>query len=96
MASIDIRRPITVDKHEAKRKTESFARKLQASLELDWEWQGDMLLFESPRGAARGTCGAVSVGDCGVVVKVDLPDGLCGRTGEVVAGIHHALDRLFV
>lgn len=96
MASIEIRRPYKLDKSEAKRKTESFARKLQASLELDWEWQGDMLLFESRRGAARGTSGAVNVGACGIAVMVDLPDGLCGRTGEVVAGIDHALDRLFV
>lgn len=96
MASIEIRRSFTVEKSEAKRKAESLARKLTSSLELDWEWDGDMLLFESPRGAARGTSGAVSVGDCGIAVMVDLPDGLCGRTGEVVAGIDHALDRLFV
>jgi putative polyhydroxyalkanoate system protein len=96
MASIEIRRQFKVEKSEAKRKTESFARKLEDSLEFDWEWQGDMLLFESPRGAARGTSGAVSVGECGIAVMVELPDGLCGRTGEVVAGIDHALDRLFV
>lgn len=96
MASIDIRRTIAVGKSEAKRKTESFARKLQATLGIDWEWQGDMLLFESPRGAALGTSGAVNVGDRGVSVKIDLPDGLCARTGEVVARIHHAIDRLLV
>lgn len=94
MASIIIRRPNALGKAMARQKTESMAMSMEAKLGIRWRWQGDRLTFDTPRGAARGTSGAVSVDDSSVRVEIDLPVLLRGFRGAVEGKIHDELDRL--
>jgi putative polyhydroxyalkanoate system protein len=63
MATIDVRRTHALPKDEARKRAEDLARSMQQRFELDWRWEGDRIVFEAPRGAAKGTRGSVEVGE---------------------------------
>jgi putative polyhydroxyalkanoate system protein len=94
MATIDVRRAHTLSKEEARKRAEDFARNMQQRFELDWRWEGDRIVFEAPRGAAKGTRGSVDVGDKDVRVQIDLPFLLRMLKGTVESKVHEKLDKL--
>jgi putative polyhydroxyalkanoate system protein len=73
MPTIEIRRSHVLPKDEARRRAEELASSLQEKLHLEWRWEGDRLAFESSRGPAKGTRGAVEVTSDAVTVQIDLP-----------------------
>jgi putative polyhydroxyalkanoate system protein len=73
MATIDVRRNHSLPKDEAKRRAEDLAKSMQQKFELEWRWEGDRIIFEAPRGAAKGTKGSVEVSSVDVRVQIDLP-----------------------
>lgn len=94
MDSINIRGSNALGKAMARLKTESLAMSMEAKLGICWHWQGDQLKFDTPRGAARGTSGMISVDDTSVRVEIQLPALLRGFRGTVEGKIHDELDRL--
>jgi putative polyhydroxyalkanoate system protein len=94
MATIDVRRAHTLPKEEARKRAEDFARNMQQRFELDWHWDGDRIVFEAPRGAAKGTRGSVDVGDNDVRVQIDLPFLLRMLKGTVESKVNEKLDKL--
>lgn len=94
MATIDVRRAHSLSKEEARKRAEDFARNMQQRFELEWKWDGDRILFEAPRGAAKGTRGSVDVGDKDVHVQIDLPFLLRMMKGTVESKVHEKLDKL--
>jgi putative polyhydroxyalkanoate system protein len=94
MANINIRRPNGLGKAVARQRTESLAMSMEAKLGIRWQWQGDRLTFDTPRGAARGTTGTVSVDDTSVRVEISLPVLLRAFRGAVEGKINDELNRL--
>jgi putative polyhydroxyalkanoate system protein len=94
MATIDVRRAHTLTKEEARKRAEDFARNMQQRFELEWHWDGDRIVFEAPRGAAKGTRGSVDVGDKDVRVQIDLPFLLRMLKGTVESKVNEKLDKL--
>ncbi len=73
MSTIDISRNHTLSRDEARKRAEDLAKSMQTKFDLSWRWDGDRIVFEAPRGAAKGTKGSVDVGDTDVRVQIDLP-----------------------
>jgi putative polyhydroxyalkanoate system protein len=73
MSTIDIRRGHTLSRDEARKRAEDLARTMEAKFDLNWRWDGDRIVFDAPKGAAKGTRGSVEVGDKDVRVQIDLP-----------------------
>jgi putative polyhydroxyalkanoate system protein len=73
MSTIDIRRSHTLSRDEARKRAEDLARTMETKFDLIWRWDGDRIVFDAPRGAAKGTKGSVHVGDADVRVEIDLP-----------------------
>jgi putative polyhydroxyalkanoate system protein len=94
MATIDVRRSHSLAKDEAKKRAEDLARSMQQKLELEWRWEGDHIVFEAPRGAAKGTKGTVEVTGSEVRVQIDLPFLLRMLRGTVEAKVHEKLGQL--
>jgi len=94
MATIELRRTHTLPKDEAKRRAESIATGLKDKVELEWRWEGDRIVFEAPRGMAKGTRGMVSVSDTDVRVEIDLPFMLRVLKGKVEQKVNEKLDEL--
>ena len=94
MATIDVTRPHSLPKDDAKKKAEEFAKSMQERFELEWRWQGDSILFDAPRGAAKGTKGEVSVTDGEVRVQIDLPLMLRLLKGTIEAKVEEKLTKL--
>lgn len=94
MSTIDISRSHTLSTDEARKRAEEFARTMQGRFDLEWRWDGDRIVFEAPRGAAKGTKGSVSVGDSSVRVQIDLPFLLRMLKGTVEAKVHEKLEKL--
>ena len=94
MANISIRRSNALGKAMARQKTESMALSMEAKLGIRWQWRGDQLNFDTPRGAACGTSGTVLVDDNSVHVEIALPLLLRGYRGAVEDKVHDELDRL--
>jgi putative polyhydroxyalkanoate system protein len=94
MATIDVRRAHTLSKEEARKRAEDFARNMEQRFELQWRWEGDRIIFDAPRGAAKGTKGTVDVGDKDVRVQIDLPFLLRMLKGTVESKVHEKLDKL--
>lgn len=94
MATIDVRRAHTLSKEEARKRAEDFARNMEQRFELKWRWEGDRIVFDAPRGAAKGTKGTVDVGDKDVRVQIDLPFLLRMLKGTVESKVHEKLDKL--
>jgi putative polyhydroxyalkanoate system protein len=94
MATIDIKRPHTLDNDEAKRRAEAFASSMQDKLGIRWRWEGDRIRFDAVSGAAKGASGVVSVHPGSVRVEVDLPFLLRAIKGTVESKINQKLDAL--
>jgi putative polyhydroxyalkanoate system protein len=94
MATIDISRSHTLSKDEARKRAEEFARTMQARFDLQWHWVDDRIVFDAPRGAAKGTKGSVDVGDTAVRVQIDLPFLLRMLRGTVESKVHEKLAQL--
>jgi putative polyhydroxyalkanoate system protein len=73
MSTIDVRRTHTLPREEARRRAEELARTTQQRFDLEWHWEGDRIVFEARRGAAKGTRGSVDVSERDVRVQIDLP-----------------------
>ncbi len=94
MATIDIRRPHTLDMAEAKRRAEALAKGLEEKLGIRWRWEGEKIAFDAPSGAAKGASGTVHVEPKEVRVQVDLPFLLRAVKGTVESKINQKLDDL--
>ncbi len=94
MSTIDVTRNHALPKEEAKRKAEEFAKGMQERFELDWRWDGDAIVFDAPRGAAKGTKGSVDVTDKTVRVQIDLPFLLRVMKGTIEAKVEEKLAKL--
>jgi putative polyhydroxyalkanoate system protein len=94
MATIDIRRPHSLDKEEAKKRAEQLAKGMEGQLGIRWNWEGDKIKFDAPSGAAKGASGVVSVTASEVRVEVDLPFLLKAVKGTVEGKINEKLTSL--
>ena len=94
MSTIDVRRSHTLPKEEAKKRAEQLATSMKQRFELEWRWDGDRILFDAPRGAARGTRGLVDIGDAEVRVQIDLPFLLRMLKGTVENKVNEKLTAL--
>ncbi len=94
MATIDVRRAHTLAKEEARKRAEDLARSMQQRFDLEWKWDGDRIVFDAPRGAAKGTKGSVNVTDRDVHVQIDLPLLLRMLKGTVESKVNEKLDQL--
>ncbi|WP_394820498.1 polyhydroxyalkanoic acid system family protein [Pendulispora albinea] len=94
MATIDIARPHTLTKEEAKKRAEELAKGMQEKLGIVWNWVGDVIEFKVPSGAAKGAEGKVRVSDRDVRVEVDLPFMLKMMKGAVESKIQEKLKDL--
>jgi putative polyhydroxyalkanoate system protein len=94
MATIDVRRSHSLPKDEAKKRAEDLAKSMQQKLELDWRWDGDRIVFEAPRGAAKGTKGTVEVSASEVRVQIDLPFLMRVLKSTVEAKVNEKLAQL--
>jgi putative polyhydroxyalkanoate system protein len=94
MSTIDVRRGHTLPKEEARKRAEELASSMQKKFELDWKWDGDRIVFDAPRGAAKGTKGTVDVGDKEVRVQIDLPFLLRMLKGTVENKVNEKLTQL--
>jgi putative polyhydroxyalkanoate system protein len=94
MATIDVRRNHALPKDEARKRAEDLAKSMQQRFDLDWHWEGDRILFEAPRGAAKGTKGSVVVGDTDVHVQIDLPFLLRMMKGTVESKVNEKLAQI--
>ena len=94
MATIDVRRSHTLPKDEAKKRAEGLAKSMQERFDLDWHWEGDRIIFDAPRGAAKGTRGSVEVGETDVRVQIDLPFLLRMMKGTVESKVQEKLVQL--
>jgi putative polyhydroxyalkanoate system protein len=94
MATIDVRRTHALPKDEARKRAEDLAKSMQQRFELDWHWEGDRIVFDAPRGAAKGTRGSVEVGDRDVRVQIDLPFLLRMLKGTVESKVNEKLSQL--
>jgi putative polyhydroxyalkanoate system protein len=94
MATIDVRRNHALSKDEAKRRAEDLAKTMQQKLDLEWRWEGDRIVFEAPRGAAKGTKGTVDVSDQDVRVQIDLPFLMRVMKGTVESKVSEKLSQL--
>ena len=94
MATIDVRRNHALSKDEAKRRAEDLAKTMQQKLDLEWRWEGDRIVFEAPRGAAKGTKGTVDVSDKDVRVQIDLPLLMRVMKGTVESKVSEKLSQL--
>ena len=94
MSTIDVRRGHSLPKEEAKKRAEQLATSMKQKFDLDWHWDGDRILFDAPRGAAKGTKGIVDVGDGEVRVQIDLPFLLRMLKGTVENKVNEKLSQL--
>jgi len=89
MADIDIRRPHTLDRHEARDLANQVAVELGDSLGLSHDWRGDELHFDG-----MGVKGHIDVQEGEVRVRVRLGLLTSPLKGSIEQGIRAQLDRL--
>jgi putative polyhydroxyalkanoate system protein len=94
MSTIDVRRNHTLPKEEARKRAEALAKAMQSRFDLEWRWEGDRIVFEAPRGAAKGTKGSVDVSDREVRVQIDLPLLLRVMKGTVESKVQEKLGQV--
>jgi putative polyhydroxyalkanoate system protein len=94
MSTIDVRRSHALPRDEARKRAEELAKAMQAKFDLEWRWDGDRILFDAPRGAAKGTKGSVDVGEKDVRVQIDLPFLLRMIKGTVESKVNEKLNQL--
>jgi putative polyhydroxyalkanoate system protein len=94
MATIDVRRSHALPRDEARKRAEDLARSMQQRFDLDWRWEGDRIVFEAARGAAKGTRGSVDVADREVRVQIDLPMLLRMLKGTIESKVNEKLNQV--
>jgi putative polyhydroxyalkanoate system protein len=94
MAQIDIRRANSLGKAPVRERAEALARRLETKFGIRWQWSGDDLSFNAPKGPAKGTTGTISVDDASVRVQVALPLLLRAFKGKVEGHVNDELDKL--
>lgn len=94
MATIEVRRRHSLPNETARERAEELAKSLQEKLGLEWHWTDDRLVFEAPRGPAKGTKGSVRVTAEEVSVEIDLPFFLRMLKGKIESKVQEKLDRL--
>jgi len=94
MSSIDVRRSHTLSKEDARKKAEALAASMGQRFELEWRWEGDRIVFDAPRGKAKGTKGTVDVADGEVRVQIDLPFLLKVLRGTIESKVNEKLSEL--
>lgn len=94
MATIEIRKPHTLGRDAARAKAEEIANRLKEKLSLDWEWEGDSVLFEAKGGVAKGAKGTLVVTAHEIAVNVDLPLMLRPLKAMVESKIREKLDAI--
>ncbi|WP_437734931.1 polyhydroxyalkanoic acid system family protein [Sorangium sp. So ce1335] len=92
MATIDIRRQHSLTKEEARTRAETLARGMEDKLGVQWRWDGDLIRFEAPGGAAKGTKGLVRVEASAVQVEIDLPFLLKAMKGTIESKVSEKLE----
>ena len=94
MATIEIRKPHNLGRDAARAKAEEIANRLKEKLSLDWQWEGDSVLFEAKGGKAKGAKGTLVVTASEITVNVDLPLLLRPLKGMVESKIREKLDAI--
>jgi len=94
MATIDMRRNHKLTVADAKLKAEEFAKGMELKLGLHWKWEGDVIRFNAPSGAAKGVSGEVGVNSNEVRVQIDLPLLLRALKGTIEGKVKTKLDTL--
>lgn len=94
MATIEITKQHTLGREAARAKAEEIARRLQDKLSLEWEWEGDSVLFEAKGGAAKGAKGSIVLREGEFQVNVDLPLLLRPLKGMVESKIREKLEAI--
>jgi putative polyhydroxyalkanoate system protein len=94
MATIDMRRNHSLTVGDAKLKAEEFAKSMETKLGLRWKWEGDVIRFDAPGGAAKGVSGEVGVNSREVRVQIDLPFLLRALKGTIEGKVKTKLDTL--
>ena len=91
MATIELSKAHTLPLDDAKKKAEELVKGMESRLGISWQWAGDVIKFEAPSGAAKGTKGEVAVTDKAVKVSVDLPFMLRVMKGTIEEKIKEKL-----
>lgn len=94
MSTIDVRRPHKLSKENARKRAEELAQSMEQKFNLVWTWDGDVIRFDAPKGAAKGTKGKVSVTEGEVRVEIDLPFLLRIMKGTIESKVNEKLDAL--
>lgn len=92
MATIDIRRNHTLTREEARNRAEELAQGMEEKLAIRWRWDGELIRFDAPSGAAKGTTGVVRVEATSVQVEIDLPFLLRAMKGMVESKVNEKLN----
>lgn len=83
MATIDITRAHSLPLDDAKKKAEDLAKGMADRFGIAWKWDGNVIRFDAPSGAAKGTKGEVAVTEKDVRVQIDLPFMLKVMKGSI-------------
>ena len=94
MATIDIKRPHSLDKEVAKTRAEDLAKKMQEKFGLAYKWEGDKIKFDAPSGLAKGTTGTIEISSSEVKVAIDLPFLLRAMKGKIEDKINENLTKI--
>jgi putative polyhydroxyalkanoate system protein len=94
MATIDITRPHSLTRDDARRKAEELARGMEEKFSIVWRWEGDTIRFDAPKGVAKGTRGEVAVSDKEVRVQIDLPFMLKVMKGTIESKVNEKLNQI--
>ena len=94
MATIDITRGHSLPLEDAKNKAEELAKSMAERFGISWKWEGNVIRFDAPSGAAKGTKGEVAVSEKDVRVQIDLPFMLKMLKGTIESKVNEKLSSL--
>lgn len=94
MATIDLSKSHTLSIDDAKKKAEDLAKGMADKFGISWKWDGNVIRFDAPSGAAKGTKGEVAVTEKDVRVQIDLPFMLKMLKGTIEGKVKEKLDQL--
>ena len=94
MSTIDLSRAHSLPLDQAKKKAEDLATGMADKFGIQWKWDGNVIRFDAPSGAAKGTKGEVAVTEKDVRVQIDLPFMLKMLKGTIEGKVKEKLDAL--
>lgn len=94
MATIDIRRSHKLSIDDIKKKAEELAKGMEQKLGIVWRWEGELIKFDAPSGAAKGATGTVTCNTSEVRVEIDLPFLLKAFKGMVEGKVNDRLNEI--